>query len=75
MVAYRENEDNDLSDLKWYKNVPGMADVSISDSLLTTSSTYFEITSEGFKGPMSKKIEAVVERKEKTLQILSWKVV
>ena len=74
MVAYRENEDNDLSDLKWYKNVPGMADVSIPDSLLTTSSTYFEITSEGFKGPMSKKIEAVVERKEKTLQILSWKI-
>jgi general secretion pathway protein K len=75
MVAYRENEDNDLSDLKWYKNVPGMADVSIPDSLLTTSSAYFEITSEGFKGPMSKKIEAVVERKEKTIQILSWKVV
>jgi general secretion pathway protein K len=75
MVAYRENEDNDLSDLKWYKNVPGMTDVSIPDSLLATSSTYFEITSEGFKGPMSKKIEARVERKEKTLQILSWKVV
>jgi len=74
MVAYRENEDNDLSDLKWYKNVPGMADVSIPDSLITTSSTYFEITSEGFKGPMSKKIEATVERKEKTLQILSWKI-
>jgi len=74
MVAYRENEDNDMSDLKWYKNVPGMADVSIPDSLLTTSSIYFEITSEGFKGSMSKKIEAVVERKEKTLQILSWKI-
>jgi len=74
MVAYRENEDNDLSDLKWYKNVPGMADVSIPDSLITTSSTYFEITSEGFKGSMSKKIEAIVERKEKTLQILSWKI-
>jgi len=74
MVAYRENEDNDLSDLKWYKNVPGMADVSIPDSLLTTSSTYFEITSEGFKGSMSKKIEAVVERKEKTLQVFSWKI-
>jgi len=76
MVAYRENEDNDLSDLKglWYKNVPGMADVSISDSLISTSSTYFQITSEGFKGSMSKKIKGVVERKEKTLQILSWKV-
>jgi general secretion pathway protein K len=75
MIAYRKNEDNDLSDLTWYKNVPGMADVSIPDSLLTTTSTYFEITSEGFKGSMSKKIEAIVERKEKTPKILSWKVV
>ena len=74
IVAYRENEDNDLSDFKWYKNVPGMADVSIPDNLLTTSSTYFEITSEGFKGTMSKKIKGVAERKEKSLQILSWKV-
>jgi general secretion pathway protein K len=74
MVEYRENEDNDLSDFKWYKNVPGMADVSIPDSLITTSSNYFEITSEGFKGSMRKKIEATVERKEKTLQVLSWKV-
>lgn len=74
MIEYRENKDNDLSDLKWYKNVPGMADVSIPDSLITTSSTYFEITSEGFKGSMSKKIKAIVERKEKKLNILSWKI-
>jgi len=74
MVAYRENEDNDLLDPKWYKNVPGMTDVNIPDSLITTSSTYFKITSEGFKGSMRKKIEATVERKEKTLKILSWKV-
>ena len=74
MVAYREDEDNDLSDLKWYRNVPGMSDVSIPDSLLTTSSTYFEITSEGFKGAMSKRIYGVVERKEETLKILSWKI-
>ena len=75
MVAYREEEDNDLSDFEWYKKVPGMADVSIPDNLLTTSSTYFTITSEGLKGSMRKKIEATVERKEKTFQILSWKAV
>jgi general secretion pathway protein K len=75
MVAYRESEDNDLLDPKWYKNVPGMTDVSIPDSLITTSSTHFKITSEGFKGSMSKKIEAAVERKEESLQVLSWKVV
>ena len=75
MVAYREEEDNDLSDSKWYKNVPGMADVNIPDNLITTSSTHFKITSKGLKGSMNKKIEATVERKEKTFQILSWKAV
>ena len=74
MVAYREDEDNTLSDPKWYKKVPGMSAVSIPDNLLTTSSTYFEITSEGFKGAMSKRINGMVERKDKTLKILSWKV-
>ncbi len=74
MVAYREGEDNDLSVSTWYKEVPGMGDVSIPDSLLTISSKYFEITSEGLKGSMSKRIKGVVERKEGKLQVLSWKV-
>ncbi|NVM25739.1 MAG: type II secretion system minor pseudopilin GspK [Desulfobacterales bacterium] len=74
MVAYCEDEDNDLSDFTWYKRVPGMGDVSIPDSLLTVSSSYFEITSEGLKGTMSKRTKGVVERKEGTLQVLSWKV-
>ncbi len=74
MVAYREDEDNDLSVSTWYKRVPGMGDVSIPESLLTISSKYFEITSEGLKGSMSKRIKGVVERKEGKLQVLSWKV-
>jgi general secretion pathway protein K len=74
MVSYREDEDNDLSDSTWYKRVPGMGDVSIPDSLLTISSKYFEITSEGLKGSMSKRTKGVVERKEGKLQVLSWKV-
>jgi len=74
MVAYREDEDNDLSDPGWYRNVPGMSEVSIDSSLLTISSTYFEIASEGLKGTMSKRIKGVVERKEEKLQVLSWKI-
>jgi len=74
MVAYREDEDNDLSDPGWYRNVPGMSEVSIDSSLLTISSTHFEIASEGLKGTMSKRIKGVVERKEEKLQVLSWKV-
>jgi len=74
MVAYREDEDNDLSDASWYKRVPGISDVSIPDDLLTVSSTYFEITSEGLKGAMSKRIKGVVERKERKPKVLSWRV-
>jgi general secretion pathway protein K len=71
---YRINEDNDLASITWYKKVAGMADVNIPDALLTTSSTYFEITSRGLKGAMSKQIRGVVEREEETVKILSWKV-
>lgn len=74
MVAYREDEENVLSDPGWYQDVPGMIDVSIDPTLLTTLSTYFEITSEGLKGSMSKRTKGVVERKEGKLQVLSWKV-
>lgn len=74
MVAYRDDEDNDLSDAAWYKKVPGMSDVNIPDSLLTTSSTHFEIVSEGRKEPMRKRITGAVERNEKTVKILSFRV-
>jgi general secretion pathway protein K len=73
MVAYRADEDNDLSDIVWYKNVPGMGDITIPSTLLTTSSTYFEIASEGIKEIMIKRIRGVVKRKDESLQILSWK--
>jgi general secretion pathway protein K len=74
MAAYRENKDNDLSEPGWYKNVPGMSYVAIDQALLTTSSKYFEITSKGLKGAMSKQIKGAVERKEGVLKILSWRV-
>lgn len=74
IVAYREDEDNDLSNFMWYKRVPGMSDVSNINSLLTTSSNYFEITSEGLKGAMSKRIKGRVKREGETVNILSWKI-
>ena len=51
-----------------------MADVTISESLLTTSSTVFEIMSEGLMGDMTKRIRGVVERRDGNLRIVSWKV-
>jgi general secretion pathway protein K len=74
MAAYRADEDNDLSDIVWYKNVPGMGDITFPSTLLTTSSTYFEVISEGIKETMIKRIRGVVQRKDGSLQILSWKV-
>jgi hypothetical protein len=51
-----------------------MGDVTIPNASLTTSSTYFEITSEGFKGAMAKRVTGMVERKEDGFDILSWKI-
>jgi general secretion pathway protein K len=73
MVAYRENEENDIKDPKWYKNVPGMSDILMND-LETTSSTFFEIESVGVKESMSRRITCTVERKEGSLRIVSWRI-
>ncbi len=74
MVSYREDKESDLSNPAWYKTLPGMGNVNISDELLTTSSTYFEVTSEGLRDNMAKRISGIVKRTEGKLDTLSWKV-
>jgi general secretion pathway protein K len=76
MDDYRMDEKNEesLSNSNWYKSVPGMGDRNINPDLLTTASTYFEITSKGFKEAMSKQVTGMVERKEKEFDIVSWKI-
>ncbi len=73
MIEYRNDEDNNLGEINWDERV-GMLGVNYNPGLLTTSSTYFEITSVGFKGPMAKRVTGMVERKEGTPRILSWKI-
>ncbi|MBW1707713.1 MAG: type II secretion system minor pseudopilin GspK [Deltaproteobacteria bacterium] len=73
MVEYRTDEKNDLEDVKWYNKVPGMSDITIDPGLVTTSSTNFEIKSEGVKEAMRKRITAMIERKDGTFHVLSWK--
>jgi general secretion pathway protein K len=73
IIAYREDEKNDLSDRGWYKKVRGMSSEVSIDDLITTSSTYFEISSEGLKDTMSRRVRGLVERKEGALRILSWR--
>jgi general secretion pathway protein K len=74
MVAYRENEENDLSKPEWYKKVQGMSSEVKIDDLITTSSQFFEINSVGLKGAMSKAVTSLVERKDGGLNVISWSV-
>lgn len=73
MLAYREDKKNDLAGTNWYRNVPGMGNITIADNLLTTTSAYFEIVSRGVRGSMKKTVIATVKRKDNKIDILSWK--
>ena len=73
MVEYREDEERDLSAIDWNGRV-GVSDVPVENSLLTTTSTHFEIVSKGSKGSMSKQVTGMVGRKDQELDILSWKI-
>lgn len=76
MDEYRRDKDNDLSQTTWYKNVTGMAGMAIDETLITTESKIFRITSTGFLNEMRKTLVGVVERggTGKTITMLSWKV-
>ncbi len=74
MIAYREDEDNDLSSISWYSGVRGMSSEVSIDHLVSTSSHYFEIRSAGIRETMSKRVEGLVERKEGAIKIVSWRL-
>jgi general secretion pathway protein K len=74
MIAYREDEDNDLSSISWYRGVRGMSSEVSIDYLVSTSSHYFEIRSIGVKETMTKLVEGLVERKESRIRVVSWRV-
>jgi general secretion pathway protein K len=73
MIAYREDEDNDLSSISWYSGVRGMSSEVSIDHLVSTSSHFFEIQSTGIMETMNKRVEGLVERKEDTIRIVSWR--
>jgi hypothetical protein len=73
MLDYREDEENDLKNAKWYKDVAGMGDIDLGD-LVRTASTHFEIDVAGLKDTMTKWINVAVERKDGVIRVLSWKM-
>ncbi|MGD0278793.1 MAG: type II secretion system minor pseudopilin GspK [Smithella sp.] len=71
---YRTTEGNNLSDPLWYKQVPGMADITIKPELITLKSNYFKIISTGNMDNMSKTLSGIVQRsQQKTVQIIKWR--
>jgi len=77
MESYRKNEDNDLSDSLWYKDIAGMADIDIDQELIAIKSSVFEIRSTGRTGNMMRTITAIINRGESSggmPAITSWRV-
>jgi general secretion pathway protein K len=76
MVAYRDNEENDLSNPEWYKLAPAFpSDIIIPPTLITTSSAYFEIFTEVVRDKMRKKVRGMISRGPGTsTQLIYWKI-
>jgi general secretion pathway protein K len=70
---------HELSNITWYKNVPGLEDVEIDPDLITIASDFFRIESVAALHKMKIKITAVVKREKnkKTgkweCKVLRWK--
>jgi general secretion pathway protein K len=71
---------HDLTSPKWYKNVPGMGDITIDPNLITTSSDIFRIESTATLMEMKMKITAVIKREKNTntgkwiCSVLGWEI-
>ena len=73
MLTFRDNEENDLGDTGWYKTViPD--DVNIPP-VLTTSSSFFEISTEAVMGNMRKKVRGMVARGPgSSTELVYWRI-
>ena len=74
LMAYREDPTHELEDPLWYRNVPGMDQVTLNEELLSTQSHYFDIQSTAIMDDMTQSIRTTVYRAQgKPIQILNWK--
>ncbi len=76
IVAYRSETSNDnfvhdLSDVNWYKNVPGCSELNIAPDLITVSSDFFQIEATAIMGE-TKLTRTVVARREKDAETGQW---
>ncbi len=75
ILKYREDEDNDLSTVLWYKDALGTSEDVIKPSLLTVKSSYFEILSRGLRDSAVKELRAIVKRAESKFSTLSYEII
>jgi general secretion pathway protein K len=73
MDEYRLKEGNELSNVLWYKQVPGMEDVEIKPELITTKGNYFKIISTGKMKNMTKSLSGVAFKSGPDVQTIRWR--
>jgi general secretion pathway protein K len=73
IIAYRQDEENDLNSPDWYKDALGTNEDIIHNGLITTKSNFFEIRSTAFKDSISRGIKGEILRDGATIRVLSWK--
>ena len=76
MLTYRDYENSDLGNPEWYKWAPGFpGDIIIPAGLITTSSTFFEISTEVVMEKMRKKVRGMVARESGSrTELIYWKI-
>lgn len=75
IIAYRNNEDNDLISDLWYKDALGTDEEIIKPALITIRSSYFEILSTGIRDRAVKELKAVVKRAQGDFITMSWEII
>jgi len=69
---------NDISNTKWYKDIPGFGDIAMDPKLIAVSSDVFRIESEAAVNNIKSSVTAVIQRVQGpesgkwTCKVLSW---
>jgi len=75
MVAYREDDGNELTNINWYKDVPTFpGDIDIPAAILTVRSSYFEVRAKAYLGTMSRTATGVIRREADSTEVVAWRV-
>jgi general secretion pathway protein K len=75
IIAYRADDNNDLTNPLWYKKALGIDNEIIKPALITIKSSYFEILSTGVRDTAVKELKVVVKRAGGDFSSLSWEVI